>query len=291
MIKSFAMIFPLLSLSLWAQNIPSNDIFLANVKTENGSVNIEGVSNITNRDGYDNQPHFLPDGSLWYSSQKDGTQTDIYRYDPESKAVTKITTASDPEYSPTLMPGGKTMSTVRVELQNENTQRLWQCDLDGGNPKVLLPDVTGVGYHLWLDDKRVVLFIVGEIMTLHMAELGVSGSKPIMQRTGRGLAKIPGQNAFSAVQKPAEGAWVIKRFDASSLENSVIVETLPGAEDYVWTPEGHLWMGRSAILYRYRPGTDAYWQPIADLSSSGIAQITRLALNNDATQLAIVSVR
>ena len=38
--------------------------------------------NISNSPGYDNQPSFLPDSSaVLFSSNRDGKQTDIYRYD------------------------------------------------------------------------------------------------------------------------------------------------------------------------------------------------------------------
>jgi len=48
---------------------PATDIYLADLKIEDGHIEVGSPLNITNRDGYDNQPMFLPDGkSLLYTS-------------------------------------------------------------------------------------------------------------------------------------------------------------------------------------------------------------------------------
>src|SRR5215467_8399072 len=85
------------------QTPPATEIYLVpfsqgdSKTTRIGIVTIEhsGISvgkpviNITNNPGYDNQPFFLPDSSgLLFASNRDGKQTDIYRYDIASKAVT-----------------------------------------------------------------------------------------------------------------------------------------------------------------------------------------------------------
>ena len=84
---------------------PATEIYLAPFTageaktTQIGIITIErsGVSvgkavNITNNPGYDNQPFFLPDSSgVLFSSNRDGKQNDIYRYDIATKAVTQLT--------------------------------------------------------------------------------------------------------------------------------------------------------------------------------------------------------
>src|SRR6476660_844793 len=114
---------------------PATEIYLApfvegeKKVTQIGIITIErsGMSvgtavNITNNPGYDNQPCFLPDSSgVLFSSNRDGKQNDIYRYDIATKAVTQLTHTPENEYSPTIMPDGKTFSTVRGD-----EQRLWK---------------------------------------------------------------------------------------------------------------------------------------------------------------------
>src|SRR5215813_5792800 len=55
---------------------------VAIVSIQRLGVSVGKAVNITNNPGYDNQPFFLPDSSgLLFSSNRDGKQNDIYRYD------------------------------------------------------------------------------------------------------------------------------------------------------------------------------------------------------------------
>src|SRR5919112_256218 len=111
----------------------TEDIFVVDVRAARGKLEFGQPANITNRAGYDNQPSFLPDGaSLLYTSQREDNQTDIYRYDFKTGQSARLTATPEGEYSPTLMPGGKFFSVIRVE--SDKTQRLWKFPLAGGEP-------------------------------------------------------------------------------------------------------------------------------------------------------------
>ena len=75
------------------------------------------LTNVTGRSGYDNQPHFTPDGSgFWYTAidTHDG-QADIWRYDFETEFVARVTaSAPESEYSATPLPDGSGISVIRV---------------------------------------------------------------------------------------------------------------------------------------------------------------------------------
>src|SRR5690242_10480402 len=80
---------------------PATDIFLAPISIGADSKPVIGKPvNITNRPGYDNQPAFTADthGILFTSTHEDG-QSDIYRYDLGTKAVTRVTSTPESEYS------------------------------------------------------------------------------------------------------------------------------------------------------------------------------------------------
>ena len=70
------------------------DVFIADlVRDPAGGLAIGALTNISRRPGYDNQPHFVPDGTgLWYTviDDHDG-QADIWRYDLEGPSVTRVT--------------------------------------------------------------------------------------------------------------------------------------------------------------------------------------------------------
>ncbi len=109
---------------------------------------------ITNSVGYNNQPAFLPDGSeILYTSIRD-KQADIYRYNIRSGSATQITNTPESEFSPTLMPGGKFISVVRVEA--DGTQRLWKFPLAGGTPSLILEKIQPVGYHQISDKEWII---------------------------------------------------------------------------------------------------------------------------------------
>src|SRR6476659_4671772 len=99
---------------LAAQAPPGTDIYLVRLAERQGKLVAEEVKNVTNRPGYDNQPHFSPDGkTLFFTSVRDG-QSDIYRIDLASGAVTPFTNTPESEYSATVMPGGKEIAVIRV---------------------------------------------------------------------------------------------------------------------------------------------------------------------------------
>lgn len=297
-----------------AQDVPSTDIYLVTIDETGEEVPELGEPrNLTRREGYDNQPAFLPDGSaLLYTSIRDG-QAEIYRLDLSSAESRPITqTADTSEYSPTPIEGGKAISVVRVEPDGK--QRLWRFPLDGeGEPTLLLPEVEPVGYHAWEGEKELVLFVLGEPNTLQRVALG--GTPRVMAHNiGRALHRIPGKEAaFSFVDKgkaPAEGPastadsaekdtekdtepaeWWIKRLDVASGEITPLIATLPGREDLTWDGQGRAWMAEGSVLYRWCPFCGKRWKRVADLGPHGLGEITRLAISPDGKSLAVVAAR
>jgi dipeptidyl aminopeptidase/acylaminoacyl peptidase len=278
---------------------PDVDIFLVELTNRAGALTFGQPVNITKRAGYDNQPSFLPDGqSLLYTSQRDGQQTDIYRYNLQTGATTQLTATPESEYSPTVMPAGKTFSVVRVEA--DKTQRLWQFPLAGGSATLALENVKPVGYHLWLDARTLALFVLGDEQqhmphTLQLVTLAKDRPQAIEVSTlhvniGRSLQRRPGRApVFSFVHKVAADNWLIKLVDVDAHKTTTLVKTLPGSEDLAWLPDGTLLMASGAKLYRLDPTHDTDWRETADFTAAGLTQITRLALNPKGDRLALVA--
>ena len=173
--------------------VPSTDIFLIPVDGDA----VGAPRRVTDREGYDNQPRFLPDGkSLVYSSMRDGG-TDIYLYDLVSGKTHAIVETPESEYSPTPVPGRNAISLVRD--YGDLKQQLWSFPLDGGEPELLLPDVNPVGYHAWVDEQSLLLFVLGEPMTLQAASVGPGEGRVLAASPGRALARKTGARALRAV--------------------------------------------------------------------------------------------
>ena len=271
---------------------PPSDIFIIDVRKKDGELKLGQPKKITDFVGYNNQPFFMPDGhTILYTSFRD-MQTDIYRYDIRTGQTTQVTNTPESEYSPTLMPDGKNISVVRVEADGK-TQRLWKFPLAGGAPSVILENVKPVGYHHWIDDHTLALFILGAAgkpNTLQIVDIRTGKSEVIVENPGRIIRRIPNQSNFSFVHKVANDHWEIKAFDFRVHTSSSLIATLPGVEDYAWLPDGKLLMAKDSKIFAVVPLTSAKWTEVANYLIAGVTKITRIAVSPSGNRIAIVGV-
>ena len=267
-----------------AAQAPGTDIYLAPLTRTNGVLGVGPPVNATARAGYDNQPFFSSDGRAFYFTSQRGTQTDIYRYDLAERRAVPVVSTPESEYSPTLMPDGRHLSVIRVEL--DSTQRLWALPLDGGAGKPVLDTIKPVGYHVWLNADTVFVFVLGSPATLRRA-LPARGTAEIVARDiGRTLLLIPKQHRVSYVQRDSSGGW-IRSLDPVSASSEAIAPLPEGTEFYAWTPEGELLSTRGNALLRFDPKA-RQWQTLAQFSEPGLRKITRLAVSPRGDRIALV---
>jgi hypothetical protein len=260
-------------------------------------------ANISKNAGYDNQPSFLPDSSgLLFSSMRDGKQTDIYRYDVASERITQVTSTPESEYSPTVTPDKRTFSAVRVEA--DNAQRLWRFNLDGSNPRVVLENVKPVGYHAWIDDTHLALFVLGSggaPATLQLADTSTGLATVAVTGIGRTLLMRPGTGTISYLAI-GETPRVLKALDPKTGASATLVAPLEGSQDCAWLPDGRLLMARGRTVSVWTPGSTT-WEPFVEFPPAASGQtppgsvgalpgfdaITRLAVSPDGKWLAFVA--
>ena len=269
-----------------AQAPPATDLWLAPMVE--GAPVPERAVNLTDRDGYDNQPSFTPDGQrILYTSFRDG-QTDIFRIDVATKTIRQVTHTPESEYSPAVMPDGEGISVVRVEA--DGTQRLWAFARDGSAPRLVLADVAPVGYYAWADEHTLALFVLGDPPTLQIADTRTGLAETRVHAVGRSIRRIPGTREVSFIRKRSEDYWGVRALDVATRAVRPIGPTLPGREDHAWTPDGRLLMADGAVLYRWDTLTRT-WHPLADFSALGVTNITRLAVHPEGRLLAFVADR
>ncbi len=267
---------------------PATDIYLADLTSREGRLSAAAPINITNRPGYDNQPSFMPDGqSLLFTSIREGTQADIYRYELANAVVTRLTATPESEYSGTAMRDLQSFSVVRVEA--DSTQRLWKFPFAGGPPALVLDQVKPVGYHAWLDDDRLALFVLGTPNTLQLVDRRTQKPEVILSNIGRSLAIRPGQDKLTFVHKLNDKDWVIKELSLKDRKIAPVVSTLPGSEDFIWIDENILLMASENKLYQCDLSKGIAWQQVADFSKAGLKSITRLAVSPRGNKLAFVA--
>jgi hypothetical protein len=222
-------------------------------------------------------------------------QTDIYRYDLQSRQTTRVTETQESEYSPTVTPDGRSFTVIRVEA--DGTQRLWRFTLDGKDPSVVLADVKPVGYHAWADATLLALFVLGQPATLQVGDARTGRAEIVARNVGRSIQRIPG-GGISFVQRgsrpdsPADAPapLTIMELDAASRKIGRLTDAVPGAReaDLAWMPDGTLLMAHDNALHAWRRG-DAQWTRAIDLAAAGIRGATRIAVSPKGDAIAIVA--
>ncbi len=154
-------IFPfLLLLQLTGYGQVASEIYMFNLGWKNNEPVLSSPVNITNHKGYDNQPFFHPSKPLiYYSSFNDSGRSDINYYNYLTKQTVQFTNTLEREYSPTLTPDRKFISCI---IQREQgAQDLGKYPVKGGKPETIIQTLK-VGYHLWIDDQHLLLFVLGD---------------------------------------------------------------------------------------------------------------------------------
>lgn len=279
---------------------PPSEVYVASLSRQDGRLTVGKPDNISKSPGYDNQPYFTPDGAALLFTSARGSitsscgspQTDIYRYDLATKAVTQVTDTPECEYSPTVTPDGG-ISTIRVEA--DGTQRLWRFTADGKNPSLVLTDIKPVGYHAWLDDKTLALFVLGPPATLQIAGTGAGKGEIVASNIGQSIQRMP-SGAVSFVQQAGSGAEQTLTVTQVTMENGKpvtkpLTTAVAGARQahLAWTPDGTLLMAHDGGLHAWRAGA-AGWERIADLGALGLRNVTRLAISPKGDRIAVVAV-
>ena len=243
-------------------------------------------SNITHRPGYDNQPAYTPDGKrILYTSFRDG-QADSWVYYLDTQAHNQLTDTPESEYSPTPMPGGLGFSVVRVE--EDGTQRLWSFDWDGSNPKLLLEHVQPVGYHAWLNNDAVALFILGanpdDPHTLQLARRSTGKAEILDKNIGATLAPVPGQTQASYMSQ--DDSWQIRSISLDG-ELTKVAPAISERQFFAWGPQGQLLASDGAKIQIW-DAAESSWGLVVDLSNAGIGEISRMAVDPQNRSIAFV---
>ena len=270
-----------------AAGSPSTDIWLGALVRDGGVLSVSGLAQATDRDAYDNQPSFLMDGSaILHTAALDRRQTEIMRLSATGASERLTHTEEASEFSALQIPGQDAFSAIH-EIRGK--QYLWRYDLSGESLGPIFATAEPVGYHAWANEHVVAMFILGDPATLQVGDALTGDLRVVAERPGRSIHRIPGTEEISFVRKVSDEEWWIERLDPADGTSEQITRTLPGREDYAWTPEGEILMGDGGRLFAWSEGSD--WTEIADFSELGVTGITRLAVSPDGARIAIVANR
>src|SRR6185369_2374063 len=180
----------------------ASEIFLFDLSIQKENITLSNPKNITNHEGYDNQPSFHTDlPIIYYASFNDEGRSDIKYYNYKTGETKSLTNSPEREYSPTLTLDKQFISCI---IQRDNgAQDLGKYPVNGGEPTVLINTLV-VGYHVWVDNSHLGLFVLGQngdSNELHYFRLPTKSDTIVAQNIGRSLHKIPGESAISFIEK------------------------------------------------------------------------------------------
>lgn len=259
--------------------VPTTNIYLFNLQKKNEDYQLSNAKLLSNfnPDGYNNQASFFSFNDIYISTQSpDKSQTDIYQLDLANNNIVPFTDTKEAEYSPTLMPDGKSLSCIKVLNDENSSQMLWEYPLDKSHSgKAIFTKLANVGYHCWLSENLVALFLLEETNNLAIANKETGLHRIILENIGRTLIK-DNSDQLLFVHKINDDIWYIKSYDHKENRAKIITKTLAGKEDFELLDDGTIIMGQGSKLFAYKSDSVTRWKEIADLKDYGINDITRL---------------
>lgn len=264
----------------------NTEVYLMDLNSTSDTLYVGKPVNISNTEGYNNQPSFYDYNSILFASTRNG-QTDIALYHIKDKTTQWISnTPGGSEYSPLKIPNKEAISAIR--LDTDGLQRLYQYDIKTGASKELLKNLK-VGYHVWYNDHIIVSSVLIENrMDLVVSNLKDNTNRTLQKNVGRSLHNIPNTDLISFISKESD-TLKVKSIHPISGATKDIVSLLDKSEDVCWTRDGSLVSAYDSDLIIYNPSKDQKWEPAHNFKEKEIYGISRLAMSPDGKHIAIVS--
>lgn len=269
--------------------IPDREIYIFDLKHEDGQYTLSNKVNISNNKGYDNQPYFMPNSqSVIFVSQREGKETDVFEYNIKTKKTKQLTATPHAEYSPKPVGDGEKISFVSEGFNPY--QSVWQLDLKSGEQTWLLNSKEPVGYYQHNASNGDVLFWSRYGWSVQYLNIQKNHNQFV---SGDALPsspqQIPGSDHFSFVHRQTNGQMWIKAFDPSVFSITHIAPLPDDNFEYGWAPNGDVLRFKDNQIFIWSTvNTDYRWKPGSDLSKMFKGELGRLAVSHDGKKIAVV---
>ena len=297
LLRNLLLVFVVTSNPLFAEikYRPGMDVFLFKIEKD-GRLSL--IDNISNVDGYDNQPSFSPDNkSVLYVSARSGSQTDVYQYHIETGKEIQLTFTETSEYSPVMNEGNESFYAVREGGEPYQSVHLYQTPsqlkkqsnaISKSNSSWAVSSQTPIGYYafnsqgvaagwarwansiyLFEKDNPYAIFVTGHAVP----------SRPFV---------IPNSDKFSFMHRQANDELWIKSIDPVTRAITPIVPVMNNNYDYAWMPDGSIISGQASTLFQWSSESRT-WVKWKNLERFGLYEISRLAVSSNTKYLAVVA--
>ena len=280
------------------------DVAIVTAQLDLAAGRVTDVTNITPGQGANFQPSFTRDGkAILFASDRSGSNN-VYRHDLATGETQALTATPHNLYSPTPLPDGSGFSAIRVVDADpaygiERKQpSLWRFGWDGQEIGPVVP-VMRVGYHAWVDEHRLALFIVDDVpeRNAHRAVLfdrRTAVSTTLTDKPGRSLGRTADGRRALFVDQTDPAHWRLCAQAAGDTQAQVLAETPVGpagekdpqrSQYFAALPDGSVIMARGTLLLRWSSKAGAGFEPLADLPQVG-GVIRNIAASPDGSRLA-----
>jgi hypothetical protein len=271
-------------LNLHAQ-LPNTDVWLFKIETNKlGEYLLKNPLNISNREGYDNQPNFSTDGKkVYYVSVRSDKQADIYSYDLNTKMTLPLTRSKESEYSPQQSENGKYINSVVVEL--DSAQRIHFISSETGFDEKKY-DFDSVGYYCFLNTDTVIYYKLTEPHSLRFYVKSSKEDKWLGNSPVRGFKAINRHTLLYGLKDSVKVEFYTYDFLLNKAKKYCEYPSVN--EDIWWHTKWGLLKSEETKILRYEESKNN-WQVLFDLNSFGIKKITRIAFDSKNSYLVIVN--
>ena len=267
-----------------------SEIFLLDIKFKQDKIEISNVKKISNNKGYNNQPIFVSNDKILFTSERN-LQNDIVQYDSSENSLKYLTNTLTSEYSPIRYKKNK-ITAVSLDKKGEQYLRIY--DIKDNTFKIPFTDKI-VGYYTY--SKQIKNLIISSVLennelVLYTSNLKTKEHTYVDNNTGRSIHNIPkykfGQEKISYISKK-DSIWNINYVDLSNYETKTITTTLNNNEDICWFKDGSILTSHKNNLYIFNSKLSKNWKLLCSLEEYGITNISRIAINPDNDKLALVN--
>lgn len=281
---AFLTLFLCIQSYLWAQD--NMQVFVFDIAINTEKIELSNPIEIPHNEGYNNQPYFISNQELLFSSNNDG-QADILKYNLETGKKQWMNTATEGgEYSPQSIPHSDDIAAVR--LDPDGLQRLYRYDGKKGTSSLLIEDIQVAYFAFYNADNILGTVLNGETMDLVTIDLNTQTVDTIVSEAGRGIQRIPAMDKMSYTSVNESNQMDVYLWNMDSGESVFICQLPYGVQDYVWLNDSQILSGSGNRLFMYDTWGDAEWFQVGSTEKYGLKDITRMALSPDGKKLAVV---
>ena len=267
-----------------------SEIFLLDIKFKQDKIEISNVKKISNNKGYNNQPIFVSNDKILFTSERN-LQNDIVEYNSVDNSLKYLTNTQTSEYSPIRYKKNK-VSAVSLDKKGEQYLRIY--NIKNNTYNIPFTDKI-VGYYNY--SKQIKNLIISSVLennelVLYTSNLKTKEHTYVDNNTGRSIHNIPkykfGQEKISYISKK-DSIWNINYVDLSNYKTKTITTTLNNNEDICWFKDGSILTSYKNNLYIFNSKLSKDWKLLCSLEEYGITNISRIAINPDNDKLALVN--